>query len=108
MKDLIKKRRKKTNAQKLEAKKEKKTKERLRERAGNECERCGKSGKGLQWCHIAGRSAPLKHDLKNIFLLCSGCHLWFDNSSNRLEAIDWLLANRTIAELNMLQLKKQL
>jgi len=87
-----------TQTYKTEKSREAVTKKLLRKRAGSKCERCGKR-MGLQWCHIAGRKGGLKHYLLNILLLCSGCHLWFDNSANRLESYNWLLTKRTLPEL---------
>lgn len=45
----------------------------VHERDGNLCRNCG--AKGTQCHHIVFRSAGGKHELSNLILLCSHCHL---------------------------------
>ena len=98
----------KTKSQKENQTKEKEAKDALRKKAGNKCQRCKikagakkENGKKavLQWAHIDGRAKEIKYEPLNHLLLCTGCHLWFDNSANRLEAYEWLLTQRTPDQL---------
>ncbi|MDE2227360.1 MAG: hypothetical protein KGJ89_05415 [Patescibacteria group bacterium] len=108
-------RKKKTKAQKESGAREKEAKDALLKKTGKKCQRCGikagavkKNGKKavLQWAHIAGRAKEIKYEPVNHLLLCAGCHLWFDNSANRLEAYEWLLTMRTPKQLKDLMLLK--
>ena len=86
----------------LSEEREKETKKLLFDRANNQCEKCGRSGKYLQWAHIEGRNPKIKYDLDNLLLLCAKCHMWFDNSSNRYESMEFLKTKRSEEQLKRL------
>ena len=85
----------KTKSQQLIARLDKLAGDLVKEHAGWKCERCGKSkfkdGVVLQAAHIVRRAnKEVRWSLDNLLSLCVGCHYWFDNSTNRLEVIEWL------------------
>lgn len=46
------------------------------------CERCGNQDNGVQWAHIHPRRyMKIRHDLRNCWALCAGCHQYVDNVS---------------------------
>lgn len=48
-------------------------------RSRGACERCG-STKPMQWAHIHPRMYwKIRHDLRNCWALCAGCHMHIDN-----------------------------
>ncbi len=45
-------------------------------RSRGRCEACGRSDGTLQWAHGFSRSyRKVRHDLRNGFCLCAGCHM---------------------------------
>lgn len=59
------------------------------ERDGNECRKCGRTDRQLQWCHVYGRQLKwLRWDLDNSFCGCAHCHMnWWHVLPK--EAMEW-------------------
>lgn len=66
----------------------------VRERAGNKCEKCGRSkaqGYMVSHAHILRRGhKSVRWHPDNGFCLCVRCHFWMDNSTNRGDVDDWI------------------
>jgi hypothetical protein len=59
-------------------------------RSRGRCEACGRSDGTLQWAHGFSRSyRKVRHDLRNGFCLCAGCHMRFTHNPIAWE--DWML-----------------
>lgn len=58
------------------------------------CQRCGRGKDGgfiMNWAHIIRRAnKTMRWRLDNAFCLCISCHYWFDNSTNRGDAEDFI------------------
>lgn len=55
-----------------------------------ECERCGKTGTGLQCAHIVSRKRfSLRWDLENAICFCYACHIHWQHKEP-LDFVEWL------------------
>lgn len=76
----------------------------VRERAGWNCENCGKSGliAKMECAHIIGRkNKRLRHDPDNALCLCFSCHLHY--TANPLEFSDFVKSKLGEARLQIMQ-----
>jgi hypothetical protein len=83
------------------------TRQIIKKRDKNICQRCGKfaDGQGCHWAHIYGRrSFILRWDLLNSLVLCAGCHRWWHE--NPLESENWF-RDKFIARHQYLQNLRQ-
>ena len=85
----------KTKSQQLINKCDKVWADTIKERAEWRCEKCGrgkfKDAVILNAAHIVRRAnKEVRWELGNGLSLCVRDHYWFDNSTNRLEVIEWL------------------
>jgi 5-methylcytosine-specific restriction endonuclease McrA len=75
-------------------------KERVKERAGYKCEKCG-SIKTLQCHHIIPRTCfTLKYDITNGVTLCLHCHLFWAHK-DAIGFAEWIKGKRDVPTLEL-------